>query len=374
MKRNKKVINLLKITILVILCMFMVTSCSKKEEVKPQDDQVPADSQDASTPEEKPEDKQEDTVITGPRNPLTGLAISDSAAESRPVAIMVENSAPARPQWGMDDEKYSPDIILEAEIEYGITRTMWMFADFNSLPEIMGPVRSARPPFVMFSQLFDCIYVHWGQSESLGDYIGADAVIAKNGINNINQLTYRGKTNLFARSNERKVALEHTGIVYGDKLPQAIEDYGYRTKVNTSKLSKIEFNDTAKTMSDKTCNKIEVLISKRSWNKTWTYDSNDKQYHTKDFNNNLKRDNILVLMDETEYITKPGASFSYCNYSFTAGEGKLASLGTVTDIKWSFEKGKFVIQDKQGNPIKFNPGKTWIGWASSNNGGEIKIS
>ena len=371
MKKNQRIFNLLKIATLIVLLMLVVTSCSKKEEVKPQED-VPVENQETSKQEEKQEEKE--VIPSGPKNPLTGLVMNESAVDSRPVAIMVENSVPARPQWGMDDAKYAPDIILEAEVEYGITRTMWIFNDFNSLPKTIGPVRSARPPFVMFSQLFDCIYVHWGQSESLGSYIGADDVIAKNGINNINQLTYKGNTELFARSNERKVALEHTGIVYGDKLAQAIDDYGYRKKVNTSKLSKLEFNDTATKVSDTTCNKIEVLISQRSWNKTWTYNKNDNLYHTDDFKNNLTRTNILVLMDETEYITKPYASFSYCNYSFTAGEGKLASLGTVTDIKWSAEKGKLVIQDLKGNPIKLNPGKTWIGWASSNNGGKIKIS
>ena len=307
------------------------------------------------------------------RNPLTGLKMNEKAIGKRPVAIMVENTPPARPQWGMDDALYSPDIILEAEVEGGISRTMWLFADFTSLPEIVGPLRSARPPYVRFSEFFDAIYVHWGQSDSAGSYIGASDVIARDGVNNINQLQYRGTVQLFGRNRERDVAIEHTGILYSDKLPAAIEEYGYRTDMDKEAFTFFEFNDELLPMSDTPCNKITVTISSRSWTKHWTYSKTDKLYHTDDFENKLTRQNILVLWDTTEYITKPGASFSYCNYLFEGGEGKLASQGTVKDIVWSVEKGKLSIRDLNGEPVSFNRGKTWIGWISENRGGAIEI-
>ena len=307
------------------------------------------------------------------RNPLTGLKMNESAIGKRPVAIMVENTPPARPQWGMDDPNYAPDIILEAEVEAGITRTMWLFSDFTSLPEIVGPIRSARPPYVVFSQLFDSIYVHWGQSDSAGRYVGASEIITQNGVNNINQLQYRGRVELFGRNRERNVAIEHTGIVYTKNLPKAIEEYGYRTELDMSKYTSLDFTDEPVKVSDTACNELIAQISSRSWTKHWKYNSSDKLYHTDDFNNNLTRQNIIILFDTTEYITKPGASFSYCNYLFEGGDGKLASQGTVMDIKWSIDKGKLLLQDLDGNVIKLNRGKTWIGWLSSNYGGYVEI-
>ena len=307
------------------------------------------------------------------RNPFTGLKMAESAIGQRPVCFMVENTYDARPQWGMDDSNYSPDIILEGEVEYGITRTMWIYADFNALPEMIGPMRSARPPYVLFSELFDAIYIHWGQSDSAGAYIGASEIIARDGVNNINQLSYWGKTKLYDRNYERNVALEHTGIVYGKNVPAAIEEYGYRTEADLDRLTKFEFTDEATPLSNDTCNEITVTISNRSWTKNWKYNSADGMYHTDDFLNNLTRKNILVLYDSTEYITKPYASFSYCNYLFTGGEGKYASQGTIMDINWGVEKGKLVIRDLDGNVVNFNRGKTWIGWISSNYGGSIEI-
>ena len=307
------------------------------------------------------------------RNPLTGIEMQESARGKRPVAIMVENSADARPQWGMDDEKYSPDIILEAEVEYGITRTMWIFADYTSLPSIVGPVRSARPPFVKFSELFDTIYIHWGQSNSTSDYVGANTIISQDGVNNINQMAFRASTVLFGRSYERNVALEHTGILYGDNLPAVINEYGYRTELDTERFSALEFNDEPVPMSDTPCNNISVGISGRGWTKTWFYSEEDKLYHTNDFNNNLTRENLLVLFDTTEYILKASAGITYCNYRLDGGEGKLASLGTVMDITWSIEDGKLVIKDTDGEIVSLNPGKTWIGWSSANLGGWVNI-
>ncbi|MBQ6216501.1 MAG: DUF3048 domain-containing protein [Erysipelotrichaceae bacterium] len=308
------------------------------------------------------------------RNPLTGLKMKESAIGKRPVAFMVENTPPARPQWGMNDKNYAPDIILEGEVEGGITRTMWLFADFTSLPEQIGPMRSARPPYVRFSELFDAIYVHWGQSDSAGSYIGASDVIARDGVDNINQLQYRGYVQLFGRDRTRDVAIEHTGVVYTDKLPQAIEEYGYRTERNNDNFTSFEFTDEATTVSDTPCNEMVITISDRSWVKHWKYNKTDQLYHTDDFENDLTRKNILVLYDYTEYITKPGAYFSYCNYQMISGEGKYATQGTVEDISWEVVKGKLVIKNSKGEVIALNRGKTYIAWISQNLGGNIQIS
>ena len=84
MKKRSKI--LISCLMMVILAAVMMTGCSKKKEAKPE----PV------------------------RNPLTGSEKFDSAAQGiRPVALVVENAPDARPQWGMTDKKYSPDIILQ---------------------------------------------------------------------------------------------------------------------------------------------------------------------------------------------------------------------------------------------------------------------
>ena len=63
-------------------------------------------------------------------NRLTGDE-TNTAEGKRSVAIVVENTAAARPQWGIDDDEKSPDIILHGEVEGGITRMLWFYSDME---------------------------------------------------------------------------------------------------------------------------------------------------------------------------------------------------------------------------------------------------
>lgn len=97
-------------------------------------------------------------------------------------------------------------------------------------------------------------------------------------------------------------------------------------------------------------------------------------YHSSDYQTDVARKNILVLYDNTEYVVKDnykgsGRSETYCEYKLAGGTGKLATMGTITDITWSVENGMLVLKDSQGKALSLNTGKTWIGWASANNGG-----
>lgn len=359
-----------RLTLLLLLTMLLslfLSGCGKKD---PEPEVIEEPDAEPEVIEEADQEPEEETEV---KNALTGLPANDEAINRRIVAVMVENSEDARPQWGMDDENYSPDIIVEAEVEYGITRTMWLFSDYTKVPEIIGPVRSARPPYVRFSELFDSIYVHWGGSGTTSDYLGADYYIQEDGVNNINQMAFYGSTTLFGRATDRNVALEHTGILYGDNLSQVIDEYGYRQEIDWEKCSKLQFNEEPVPLSDRVCNKLTCLISGRSWYKNWTYSEEDSLYHTSDFKNDLTRDNLLVLLDNTQYILKASSGTVYCNYDLSGGPGKLASRGTAIDITWTVEDGKLVIRNEAGEIVKLNPGKTWIGYGSANNGGYVEI-
>ncbi len=319
---------------------------------------------------------QEEKIV----NPLTGKAgYNKAAVGKRPVACVVENAYAARPQWGIDSENNSPDIIIEGEVEGGETRMLWLYADYTSLPEQIGPMRSARPPFIRFSKLFDSIFIHWGQSTSKGDYIGADSVFQTENVDHINQMTYNDKFNLFGRDKSRNVSSEHTGVLYGAKLEEAINDTDFRTDINDSSFSAFSFNEKDTKVSSTDCNAISIKFSSCTKVRDWTYSSDDKMYHSTDYMTDVSRKNILVLFDTTSYIVKynyknSGNSETYCDYSLAGGNGKLASMGTVTDIKWTADGGKLKITDASGKEISLNTGNTWIGWASSNNGGSAEIT
>lgn len=313
-------------------------------------------------------------------NPLTGESkYNESAVNKRPVAVVVENASAARPQWGISDSNNPPDIILEGEVEGGETRMLWLYADYTSLPDQIGPVRSARPPFIRFSQLFDSIFVHWGMSTSKGNYVGADSVFSSEAVDHINQMAYSDKAGLFGRDKSRGVSSEHTGVVYGKNMAAAIEGENFRTDVDSNSFTTFSFHDKDEKMGETACNSIGVTFSSRSKTRDWTYSTDDNQYHSTDYETDVARKNILVLYDNTEYVVKSnykgsGRNEVYCDYKLAGGNGKLASMGTVCDITWSVDNGKLSIKDADGNDVSLNVGTAWIGWASGNNGGSATVA
>ena len=370
-----------------------------------------------------------------PSNSLTGFTTADgydeSADDRRVVAFVVENTPDARPQWGMDDENYSPDIVLQGEVEGGITRMLWFYADYEKLPEIIGPTRSARPPYIRFSELFEAIFIHWGMSHSKGDYVGASTVFKRDKVDHINQMTLDDKEGLYGRDHTRYVNVEHRGIIFPDKLPATLENEGIRTTPND--YTQLCFNVIAEPASETPATQIGVKYSDRAWEDTfWTYNAEDGLYHTSDFENDFARENLIVLYDETEYITKEnyqgggGGSVTYCDYKLAGGKGYYFSEGTVKEIEWRVVDGKLELIDpsidaataKAANDenyeaakeaakeseegvwpeynkytivtpetdeeqteeealansyvlLNLNKGKTWIGWISNNNGGSV---
>ena len=389
MKKSKYRMPLVMLLIIVMVATLSLSACEKKEE------------EEAALP---------------PHNPLTGETEEDgfdtSALDRRIVAFVVENSPDARPQWGMDDPDYSPDLVLQGEVEGGISRMLWFYADWNKLPEIIGPTRSARPPFIKFSIFFDSIFIHWGMSHSSENYTGANKVFEYRDVDHIDQMYLDDKEGMYDRDNTRNVAVEHTGIIYGAKVPATIKNEGIRT--TPEDYSTLYFNEEAVPAGETPATTVNVRFSEIADEViTWTYNEEDELYHTSIFGNDFTRDNLLVFEDGTEYITKEnyglGGSVTYCEYGLKGGNAKLYSKGTVKEIEWAKvrddensttrlvlkdpgvdieaaredEESTAIIitpepeegEDEEAAAAKayavqpLNKGKTWIGWISRNNGG-----
>lgn len=328
-----------KLFLVMLLCITMVgttllSSCGQKEE----EEEAPAP----------------------PSNVFTGATAEEgydeSASKRRTTAFVVENHPEARPQWGMDDPEYSPDLVLQGEVEGGITRMLWFYADYKKLPEIIGPTRSARPPFVIFSKFFDSVFVHWGMSHSKGGYIGASTIFKWYKVEHINQMTLDDKEGLYGRDDTRAVNVEHRGTINTSKLEATMKNEGIRKKPREN--TKLYFNDVEVPAGETAATNVDVVFSDQALEKAhWTYNEEDGLYHTSDFDNDFARENLLVLYDDTEYITKVGyegpgstGSVTYCDYKFTGGKALLFSKGTVKEIEWAVDGNKFILKDPTIDP------------------------
>ncbi len=376
--------------------------------------QFKGDKETKTTEEDVPQEEKE--VIEEPEpepivNPLTGsFDFDEEAANRRICGFVVENAQPARPQVGMDDPKYSPDMIVEGEVEGGISRMFWMFADYKKLPETIGPMRSARPPFIRFAAMFDSYFIHWGMSHTEGGYIGANTVFRRYNTDHIDQMHFANESNLYFRDHSLGQSQEHTGRVRGKNVPAALKEADFR--MEPKERTKLKFREENGPVGHKTCDEVTVTFSDRSGNTHWTYDKEKNVYKTDSFRNNTTRDNLIILTDKTRYVTNAiylGHGVTYCDYLMKGGLGYVISNGTYTKIKWRRDGQKLILYKVKKNKVpksaeelvadkaaaeaegkdpaevkdynvekteteyELNRGKTWVGWISRNHGGKVDI-
>ncbi|GAC1629851.1 MAG: hypothetical protein NVS4B2_12500 [Chloroflexota bacterium] len=92
--------------------------------------------------------------------PLNGLPTPRRLALRRPLAVIIENSAPAsRPQSGLSQAS----TVIETLAEYGITRFMAIYLERDA-PKV-GPVRSTRMYFDNWAAGFHTILAHDGGND-----------------------------------------------------------------------------------------------------------------------------------------------------------------------------------------------------------------
>lgn len=99
--------------------------------------------------------REQDALLKRAREKLADdLAGITPQAQRKPVyAVVIDNASPARPQHGLSQA----DIIYEYEVEGRITRYL---ALFSTLPNKVGPVRSAREHSIMLSMENKAHYIY----------------------------------------------------------------------------------------------------------------------------------------------------------------------------------------------------------------------
>jgi hypothetical protein len=90
--------------------------------------------------------------------PLDGVLVTAQAAAQHPIAVMVDDLSPARPQSGFN----SASVVWQAPAEGGIPRYMLVFQE--TIPKLVGPVRSARYYYIAWAAELGAVYAHAGGS------------------------------------------------------------------------------------------------------------------------------------------------------------------------------------------------------------------
>lgn len=342
-----------------MIAMLIFSACSRKASVpeKPEEEAVPSEENEPdeievidseeTVEEETPEDDKDKVV-----SPLDGLKYFPEQLQNRPVAVSIDNHPDARWQAGLSQA----EIIYEFEVEYPYTRYLCIF--LAKEPEMIGPVRSARPYIIYYALENDGIFVHVGGSE--------DA------FSEIDRLNCPDVDGLYSgamwRYYDTGKAAPHNMYTTVKSIRDETANYGYRTEGN---FEGYLFNEKQKKLSE---NYKEILYAQKiniTYNKNNTtdyeYDKNnevylrfkDEQRHVDELDNKqLSAKNIIVIETKKSVLDNAGRL-----YLGTVGEGRALYItnGEAVEITWSKNKETARTKFYSGNEeIKLNPGNTWI--------------
>ena len=274
--------------ILLVLVMMVVTACGKeevKEEVPPLESPPPAEE---ATPTPAP-----------PTYPslLSGVGFEEQN-NTRPVAVLINNLAPARPQSGLTEA----DIIWEVLAEGGITRLIAIFQSTEAADFDIGPVRSNRPYFIEIADSYDAIIAHAGASND------AYAILQKQGKPYLDEISNAGS--YYWRSSERKAP--HNLYTNLSKLREGVSKKGYREEATIQGYSFLSEAE-AESMQVGSIKQLDVQFQLKGYKVSYQLDEgvykrsiNDEPHIDKNNDKQLSAVNLIFMQTNHKVLDNEG--------------------------------------------------------------------
>ena len=264
--------------------------------------------------------------------PLDGAVLDD--LPDRLFMVAVDNGPKSEPQTGLGQA----DFLFEVPVEGGINRFLAFY--YHNQPDTIGPVRSARHPFIPLVNSYHGIYVHCG-----GSYLFEEQKSA------VEEIDEKGNGSYFWRDQARS-APTNLYTSYSNLVDCAAAKGMMDPKETTAYKFYTPEEAAALTVGDN--HEIEIPYTYKPVSYTW--DNENKRYlrfskgeahmdaadHTQ-----LYADNLIVMYMDV-FPAREGDILMDMTFAGNRGEGYLFQNGGVTQIQWS-------MQD-QNSPLLFTAG------------------
>jgi len=283
---------------------------------------------------------------------LDGRIVAKNDYDLLPIGVMIENLPSVRPQSGLSQAQ----VVYEALVEGFSTRFLAVF-DPKELPDVIGPVRSARPYYLEWISEFDGLYVHVGGSPE------ALAAVDGLGIRNLDALL---KGQYFWRDHSQSAP--HNLYSSKNLLDLAIRDLGYQ-EVKAVFDPWLYSDDPPLEERPQDAKKVIIKFSGYSYEVEYRYDRETDEYlrfnagqpHLdKNTGEQLRAKNVIAVgIPPVVDIGEKGRLTLDIS-----GEGRalVARHGEIIEGTWKKPDrlAKTCCYDQEGKEIELGRGSTWI--------------
>jgi hypothetical protein len=290
--------------------------------------------------------------------PLTGVKTAEESLQ-RPFAVMINNHPDARPQAGIN----AADIVYELLVEGDATRYLAIFQ--STLPDNIGPVRSARDYFIELAKGYDAIYVAHGYSPEAYEMLNNKVV------DSINGMQFDGT--YFKRSTTRKAP--HNSYITSDNVELAAEKLKY-SFINEKKFTLSFYQSEENVKLGNVANEVRIdyFGKSSSYSSIYTYDEKENVYlksspqaKTVDdlTNEQVAISNVLFLEAAHQVIDEEGRREIAIE---KGGNAYLFQQGVMREVRWKNDNGLIYAIESDGTKVPLVAGKTWVHFVPSSPG------
>jgi hypothetical protein len=291
------------------------------------------------------------TTTTEPdvlRMPLTGVPISDpSEIPQRPAqAVKIDNVEPARPQSGLNEA----DIVFEEIINDGETRFAAVFQ--SQSVDTVGPVRSGRHPDIEILEAFDHpLFVWSGGNGGVTYYIERSELVDLSANHTSGYYRRTGRRRPWNLYTSSEAMWSHTPADF--HVPPQVFKY-------LRPDEPIQNGQPATTIN----------VTMDSTQIRWEYDSDTGLYsrfqdggpHQTENTGQVTTNNVILMM--CNYLPSPIDSRTPDAQTLGSNPVYIFTGGTVRVGSWlrfaSTDPYQFFDNFTDLNPIKIQPGRTWV--------------
>lgn len=366
--------RVLILPLIVIICITLLFSGCNKAQKSSIDDQIAVndekDSDNINSDNINDEiiDNETESIevveqkIEGIPSPLSGIIAPEEKVNRRVVAIMFDNHPKARWQAGLSQA----EVVYEFLVEAPYTRYLGLFL-IND-PEMVGPIRSARPYFVTTALENDAVYVRVGGSEQAKEDVKKLKIADIDGMSSSSDVFWR-----YYKTGKKAPNNMYSSM---EAIRKTQEERGYRL---TTDLKYFNFNREDTDINGENAEEITIRYNHENTTK-YVYDKDKKLYKRykdgkehidENDNKTLYAKNIIIQEAKTRVIDSEGRLDIEL---IGKGKGMYITNGKAQNITWIKESrsDKTKYYDEQGDEINLNPGITWIQVTRLNPNLEIK--